>query len=315
MDKFKNKIPRDELKKFAKEVFRLFLGCVYSASDNFQISKKLVNSDFKNHRVNDPTQISSKQEKQVKKYVKEFFDKVVAKRKVHEERKAEKKALAEGSVEMKSELNGGIDVKEEEKSDAEDGMQTSDDDGDNIQKKPKSDTPTTPLDQLMNGDKLKRKRESEGQDEFKLEDEEATPNKRARSDTPPAPPPPPPPPAEDMPEDQIMMDESTSYDEEQSHNTSDVINDSLTTNGEAAMLEDAMDNVDQLVPPPSPPKEQHDVKLKNDVVVSHNQLLSVVFGSVETPNGLGNNASVEHDLPTKGMHPERARFLKAQESM
>ena len=28
MDKFKNKIPKDELKKFAKEVFRLLLGCL-----------------------------------------------------------------------------------------------------------------------------------------------------------------------------------------------------------------------------------------------------------------------------------------------
>ena len=275
-----------------------------------------MNSDFKNHRVDDPTQISSKQEKQVKKYVKEFFDKVVAKRKAHEERKAEKKALAEGSAEVKSESSGGIDVKKEEKSDMEDGMQTSDDDGADIKKKPKSVTPTTPFDQLMNGDGLKRKRESEeGEDRFKLDDEEATPSKRARSDSPPTPPPPPPPPAEDMLGDPIMMDDSTSYDEEQLHNTSDVINGALTTNGEPAMVEEDMDDVDQLVPPPSPPKEQHGVKLKNDVVVSHNQLLSAVFGSVETPNGLEDTPPVEHDHSTKGIHPERVRFLKAQESM
>lgn len=44
-----------------------------------QVSKKLVNSDFKNNRVTDPNTISSKQEKAVKKYVKEFFDKAVLK--------------------------------------------------------------------------------------------------------------------------------------------------------------------------------------------------------------------------------------------
>ena len=61
MDKFRNKLPKEDLKKFAKE-----------------IGKKLVASDFKHNRVEDPTKITDKQEKKVKKYVKEFFDKAVA---------------------------------------------------------------------------------------------------------------------------------------------------------------------------------------------------------------------------------------------
>ncbi|KAF2454529.1 hypothetical protein BDY21DRAFT_291302, partial [Lineolata rhizophorae] len=75
MDKFKTKLPRDDLKRFAKEV-----------------SKKLVNSDFKNGRVEDPTKISTKQEKQVKKFVKEYFEKAVAKKREHDRLRAEKEA-------------------------------------------------------------------------------------------------------------------------------------------------------------------------------------------------------------------------------
>src|SRR5271154_5142266 len=74
MDKFRNKLPKDDLKKFAKE-----------------IGKKLVASDFKNNRVEDPTKISTKQEKKVKKYVKDFFDKAVAKKAAHDKMKAAKK--------------------------------------------------------------------------------------------------------------------------------------------------------------------------------------------------------------------------------
>ncbi len=51
VDKFHGKLPKDELKKFAREV-----------------NKKLVASDYKNKRVDDPTAISSKQAKKVRKY-------------------------------------------------------------------------------------------------------------------------------------------------------------------------------------------------------------------------------------------------------
>ncbi|KAK7908631.1 hypothetical protein PG985_015934 [Apiospora marii] len=73
MDKFRHKLPKDDLKKFAKE-----------------INKKLVASDYKNKRVDDPTTISDKQEKKVKKYVKEFFDKAVQKYTAHERKKADR---------------------------------------------------------------------------------------------------------------------------------------------------------------------------------------------------------------------------------
>ncbi|KAL2866287.1 SET and WW domain protein [Aspergillus lucknowensis] len=79
VDKFKHKLPKDDLKRYAKDV-----------------AKKLVNSDFKNGRVGDPTKIDEKQQKKVKKFCKEFFDKAVAKHQAHEQRKAEKLAKEGG---------------------------------------------------------------------------------------------------------------------------------------------------------------------------------------------------------------------------
>ncbi|KAI0399942.1 hypothetical protein F4802DRAFT_528508 [Xylaria palmicola] len=72
MDKFRHKLPKEELKKFAKEV-----------------SKKLVSSDYKNNRVDDPTAITEKQERKVKSYVKDFLDRAVQKYQAHEKKKTE----------------------------------------------------------------------------------------------------------------------------------------------------------------------------------------------------------------------------------
>ncbi|KAM7202118.1 methyltransferase [Naviculisporaceae sp. PSN 640] len=75
MDKFHHRLPKDELKKFAREV-----------------NKKLVASDYKHNRVDDPTSITQKQEKKVKKYAKDFFDRAVVKYKELEKKKAERRA-------------------------------------------------------------------------------------------------------------------------------------------------------------------------------------------------------------------------------
>lgn len=73
MQKFAHKLPKEDLKKFAKE-----------------IGKKLVASDFKHKRVEDPTKISEKQEKKVKKFVRDYFDKAVEKKKIMDAKKKEK---------------------------------------------------------------------------------------------------------------------------------------------------------------------------------------------------------------------------------
>ena len=152
-----------------------------------------MSSDFKNHRVEDPTKISSRQEKHVKKYVKEYFDKAVAKKREHDKRKAERRAK-EGESAVSPIPAMVAEVKEEEESDGDHDVAMSDDNEDG---KPKleSATPVTPSDQLLQVEGLKRKRvKDEDPDSIKLEDNEATPSKRHKSESPPPPPPPPPPP-------------------------------------------------------------------------------------------------------------------------
>ncbi|KAK4165379.1 putative histone-lysine N-methyltransferase, H3 lysine-36 specific SET2 [Cladorrhinum sp. PSN259] len=73
VDKFYGKLPKDDLKKFAREV-----------------NKKLVASDYKNSRVEDPTFISSKQEKKVKKYVRDYFERAVVKYKEQQDQQKRK---------------------------------------------------------------------------------------------------------------------------------------------------------------------------------------------------------------------------------
>ncbi|KAH6624581.1 methyltransferase-like protein [Chaetomium sp. MPI-SDFR-AT-0129] len=71
VDKFHGKLPKEDLKKFAREV-----------------NKKLVASDYKNKRVEDPTSISSKQAKKVRSYAHEFFARAVVKYTEHGKKKA-----------------------------------------------------------------------------------------------------------------------------------------------------------------------------------------------------------------------------------
>ncbi|KAH8889340.1 hypothetical protein GQ53DRAFT_807928 [Thozetella sp. PMI_491] len=82
MDKFHHKLPRDDLKKLAKD-----------------ISKKLVASDYKHNRVEDPTSITAKQEAKVKRHVKDFFDRALVKYREYEKRKkAARTARKEGNA-------------------------------------------------------------------------------------------------------------------------------------------------------------------------------------------------------------------------
>ena len=133
----------------------------------------------------------------MKKHVKEYFDKAVAKKREHEKKKAER-VSKEGESAASPTPAMVADVKDEGESDGDQDMAMSDDDEDG---KPKleSATPVTPSDQLLQAEGLKRKRaKDEGPDRMKTEDSEATPSKRHKSESPP-PPPPPPPPADGTP--------------------------------------------------------------------------------------------------------------------
>ncbi|KAI5864655.1 hypothetical protein GGS23DRAFT_561239 [Durotheca rogersii] len=164
VDKFRQKLPKEELKKFSKE-----------------INKKLVASDYKNNRVDDPTSITEKQEKKVKKYVRDFFERAVEKYREHEKKKAERAkngsdaSRKTGSAEPPSQ--SGPPAAEED----EDMMTTGDDDD-------VGSTPKSPY--------RKRKYEDDAADSPSLTPSETPSAKRVKEDDGdvPSPPPPPPPP-------------------------------------------------------------------------------------------------------------------------
>lgn len=174
----------------------------------------------------------------MKKYVKEFFDKAVAKRREHDKKKAERQAKEGGPTESPAAVPDSAIKKEE---DSDQGMDLSDEEED--KERHGSGTPVTPMDQMVNGDGLKRKRGGEeGPNGVTLEDEDATPSKRPRSTTPP-PPPPPPPPTEGMPVDQAIADDITAYNDDgrNGHGVSIL---------DTPVKDESMEDVD---PPPAPP--------------------------------------------------------------
>jgi hypothetical protein len=195
MQKFASKLAKDELKKFAKEV-----------------GKKLVASDFKHNRVEDPTKVTEKQIKKVKQYVKEYFERVVDKKRKVEREKREKAKLdgvnGSSSNEKGPKSNDNMaelnDSKLEELPSKEEiEVEMSDDDEKDIggsfiiEQSPSVTTPFETPD-------LKRKRDD---DDFGTPTDDTESNKRFKDlgDTESAgispPPPPPPPPADGLPEE------------------------------------------------------------------------------------------------------------------
>ncbi|KAK5172758.1 histone methyltransferase set2 [Saxophila tyrrhenica] len=75
MDKYKHKLEKETLKSYTKE-----------------FAKMIVASHFKKGSVEDPSRISDKQVKSVKRHAVEFFDKAVKKQGIADKKRAEKKA-------------------------------------------------------------------------------------------------------------------------------------------------------------------------------------------------------------------------------
>ncbi|QDS76685.1 hypothetical protein FKW77_000366 [Venturia effusa] len=178
LDKFKHKLPRDDLKRLAKEV-----------------AKKMVESDYKNKRVSDPRKMGDKQIKAAKKYVLDYMNKAVHKKREHDKKKLareEEKARDEAAKKPNGTTTplpvSGSPVGDNDEEEDMDIEMSDDEEADNTasdmapKRKRDGETPATPLD-----------------------DDDATVGaaKRLKTEeeaTPP-PPPPPPPPAEDYPED------------------------------------------------------------------------------------------------------------------
>lgn len=96
MDKFRHKLPKEDLKKFAKE-----------------INKTLVASDFKHNRVEDPFTISEKQVRKVKQHVKEFFNKAVSKYNALEKKKDDR-AAKEGTKSTAAEASVDVTLSDDD---------------------------------------------------------------------------------------------------------------------------------------------------------------------------------------------------------
>jgi hypothetical protein len=156
---YRKKLEKDDIKRLSKEV-----------------AKKLVRGDYKSGRVKDPTaKLSSKHEKTVKNYVKEFMDKAVKKKEERDKQKAARNA-AEGKA--------GSPPIDQDKSGYVEEVEW-DDDMMDIQKDIAASHDASPADSSF---ELKRKREG---------DEEPSSPKKSRTGTDElaaAPPPPPPPP-------------------------------------------------------------------------------------------------------------------------
>lgn len=170
VNKYKHKIPKDDLKRFAKD-----------------IAKKLVNSDYKAGKVSDPTKIDDKKQKKIKAYCTEFFERAAKKHQKMEDERAARKVNKADVSQDSTPTKELAPTKDEPMSDGED-VKMSHEEQDHL------------LSPSEISNSLKRKRSTEIDTPVKEEQDHFTmsPLKRPNSDTPttlPVPPPPPPPPA------------------------------------------------------------------------------------------------------------------------
>jgi histone-lysine N-methyltransferase SETD2 len=201
---YRKKLEKDDLKRLSKEV-----------------AKKLVRGDFKSGRVKDPAaKISSKHEKTIKTYVKDFLDKAVKKK---EEREKGRAARGEAVP----------------------------DDNDVTPDTPQIDLGNTPRATAANdvspddsSSELKRKREIETGDSPR--------NMRSRINEPPAPPPPPPPPTSDMRMD-VEGAEFTPVDD----GSLELSRDGTTSTGKLPLRASEQPSPTQLATPPTNGAGEH----------------------------------------------------------
>lgn len=166
--KYKHKLAKDDLKRWAKE-----------------FAKKMVESDFKKGRIEDPSKISDKQAKSVKKHAQDFFEKAVKKKEEADKRRSDKKAKQEDDGSRTP--AGSPPPAAASPMDKDDDVHLSDDEV--------MEPEATPAESNQSTDTLKRRMEEVTNDEA---DDSVLKKARIEADNvPPPPPPPPPPPAED----------------------------------------------------------------------------------------------------------------------
>lgn len=178
MEKFRHALPREELKRFAKEV-----------------AKTLVASDYKNNRVTDPTTISRKQEKKVKEYVRDYFQRAVEKYNARQAKNAAATGTSTGAVDPQADSQTTSGIKPSDgQATAVDVSMTDDED---------AETPSS--------NSRKRARDDDVPESASMSPSETPSVKRLKEDEvdvpSPPPPPPPPPPAEEAGDEMPILDE------------------------------------------------------------------------------------------------------------
>ncbi|KAM3446501.1 hypothetical protein MY3296_009625 [Beauveria thailandica] len=207
LDKFRHKLPKDDLKRLGKE-----------------LSKKLVASDYKNSRVADPTaKLHEKQARKIKTYVKDFLDRAVHK---YEAQKKEQGATGEtggSTANATTDLSGAADDKGDDAELSDMDM----DDSPASRKRKHDDVADTELPDATppaDGPEMKR-----------LKEDEVGAAAAAAAAMPSPPPPPPPPPQDEgaeLTEEQQALREQERALERENEEAQRLEDEAARTNGE-----------------------------------------------------------------------------------
>ncbi|KAB2573008.1 WW/Rsp5/WWP [Lasiodiplodia theobromae] len=260
LNKFSKKLPKEDLKRLGKE-----------------ISKKIVASDYKRGRVEDPTKLSEKHVKDIKKHVHETLEKACEKKKKLDKQKVD----GSGSTTPPGDP-GVAGSQDNDMPDASAGARAK---GETSEDSP--------------GNSSKRKRHDETSVSTPMDGEDESPFKRLKStdvDTPP-PPPPPPPPAD-----------STTFDEQ-----GDAIDDADTPDAFQQAALDSFEN--ESFEPPIRYATVRGAQAKNEIGVQVNRAVKAELGDVSGANGhpspmqLATPSTNDSYDNFDGMHSDRLRHL------
>ncbi|KAI9672297.1 MAG: histone methyltransferase set2 [Alyxoria varia] len=215
VNEFYKKLDKEKLKEFAR-----------------QCSKKITESDFKNNRVLNPTDIDARHQHKIRKHAREFFNKAVVKKQEHDERQ-KRKSHASGTEPNTKDIAASHSMSPMTSPPPLGAVAAMRRDSLNISSEDVTENGKDFSESPSTGSKRKRDVEETPLSSRTPGDEEASPAKKPRSLTPltkqniPPPPPSPPPPSAgakvDKDGDSPMRDEEEEY--------SPMLEDSEKTNG------------------------------------------------------------------------------------
>jgi hypothetical protein len=290
MAKFAKSLPKEDLKKFGKEV-----------------GKTLVASDFKHKRVEDPTRITDKQEKKIKKYVRDYFEKVVRKRNEHDEKKKEKLALnGSSNPEPNATASPAPNTHNSPPAEIDDDIFTPDTPPPPIQDSP-SIPPATPFESPGTS----RKRTHEELDT--PENESHKRQKEGEVESVPTPPPPPPPPSGGMdvspPPPTLDIDEPVAEAREETDEERELRvqeEELMRENDEAA----AMEGTDDLDMVPGMKEERVDVDRELEMEVVRRNKDAFDGNDISIDGGILSNGDADAIFGTNMDHGDKMEGLE-----